>query len=109
MPKTSNGQLKNFKRTEKSSVNPIAALYHKYDINYNTIQKQKKLKVHPLNFEKVFKLVHRRQKLTTDFFQLFLIDYFGCDTSISRKKYTMFSGGSYFKGLDNKIIGSVRI
>ena len=65
MTKTNYDQSENFKRIEKkiekSSVNPIAAFDHKYrllffffyEINYNTIQKQKNLKVHPLNFEKV--------------------------------------------------------
>ena len=32
--------------------------------------------------------VHRQQKLTTDFFQTFLIDYFGCDYLNFEKKYT---------------------
>ena len=35
---------------------------------------------------KLFKDVHRRQKLTTDFFQTFWIDYFGCDYLNFEKK-----------------------
>ena len=55
--------------------------------------------------------VHRRQKLTTDFFQTFCVDYFGCDyLNFEEKKYA-YRGfrGSFFKGLDNKIIGFVHI
>ena len=54
--------------------------------------------------------VHHRQKLTTDFFQTFWIDYFGCDyLNFEKKIVTMFSGRSYFKALDNKIIGFAHI
>ena len=44
----------------KSSVNLIAAFDH--EINYTTIKKQKtkNLKVHPLNFEKVFNGIERK-------------------------------------------------
>ena len=55
--------------------------------------------------------VHRRQKLTTDFFQTFELTILVVTISISRKKsiLTMLSRVSYFKGFDNKIIGFVRI
>ena len=43
MIKTNHDQLENFKRIEKSSVNPIAAVDLKYmKKNYNKIHKQKK-------------------------------------------------------------------
>ena len=50
--------------------------------------------------------VHRRQKLTTDFFKLSELTVLVVTISISGKKnmLTMVSGGSFFKGLDNKII-----
>ena len=60
MIKTSYGQLESFKRIEKkiekSSINPTAAFDHKYMIQtIIQLKRQKKnLKVHPLNFEKVF-------------------------------------------------------
>ena len=55
--------------------------------------------------------VHRRQELTTDFFKLFQLTILVVTISISRKKnmLTVVSGGSFFKGLDNKIIGFVHI
>ena len=55
--------------------------------------------------------VHRRQKLTTDFFKLFELTVFGCDYNNFEKKnmLTVVSGGSFFKGLDNKIIGFLHI
>ena len=55
---------------------------------------------------------HRRQKLMTDFFQTFWINYFGCDHLNFEKKniyLPWFPGGSFFKGLDNKIIGFLHI
>ena len=54
-----------------------------------------------------FKDVHRRQKLTTDFFQTFWVDHVGCDYLNFEKKnmVTVVSRGSFFKGRDNKIIG----
>ena len=50
--------------------------------------------------------VHRRQKLTTDFFKLFELTILDVTISISRKKniLTMVS-----EGLDNKIIGFIHI
>ena len=58
----------------------------------------------------MLKDVHRRQKLTTDFFKLFEFTILVVTISILRKKYTyhVFQG-SYFKGLDNKIVGFVLI
>ena len=55
----------------------------------------------------IFKDIKRRQKLTTDFFKLLTI--LVVSISISRKKnmLTVVSRGSFFKGLDNKIIGFV--
>ena len=56
--------------------------------------------------------VHRRQKLATDFFQTFKdLTILVVNISISRKKniLTVVSRGSFFKGLDNKIIGFVHI
>ena len=55
--------------------------------------------------------VHRRQKLTTDFFQTFRVDYFGCEYLNFEKKICLpwFPGGHFFKGFDNKIIGFVHI
>ena len=54
--------------------------------------------------------VHRRQKLTTDFFKLFKLTILVVNISISRKKMlTVVSRRSFFKGLDNKIIGFVHI
>ena len=55
--------------------------------------------------------VHRRQKLTTDFFKLFELTILVVNISIPRKKnmLTVVSRGSIFKGLDNKIIGFVHI
>ena len=55
--------------------------------------------------------VHRRQKRTTDFFQTFRVDCFGCEYLNFEEKnmLTMVSRGSFFKGLDNKIIGFVHI
>ena len=48
--------------------------------------------------------VHRRQKLTTDFFfKLFELTILVVNISISRKNMlTVVSRGSFFKGLDNK-------
>ena len=61
MTKTNYDQLENFKRIDTSSVNPIAASDDKYiEIKYNTIEKQKKLKVHPLNFKEVFNWTQRK-------------------------------------------------
>ena len=59
----------------------------------------------------IFKDVHRRQKLTTEFFQTFRVDYFGCDYLNFEKKKYVYRGfrGVIFKGLDNKIIGFVHI
>ena len=53
--------------------------------------------------------VHRRQKLTTVFF--FWVDYFGFEyLNFEKKKYAYRgSRGSFFKGLDNKIIGFLHI
>ena len=57
-----------------------------------------------------FKDVHRRQKLTTDFFKLFELTILVVTISISKKNtLTVVSKGSFFKGLDNKIIGFVHI
>ena len=58
-----------------------------------------------------FKDVHRPQKLTTDFLKLFELTVLVVNISISRKKYrlTVVSRGSFYKGLDNKIIGFVHI
>ena len=53
--------------------------------------------------------VHRRQKLTTDFFQTFRVDYFGYLNFEKQNMLTVVSRGSFFKGLDNKIIGFVHI
>ena len=57
------------------------------------------------------KEVHRRQKLTTDFFQTYRVDYFDCEYLNFEKKnmLTVVSRGSFFKGFDNKIIGFVHI
>ena len=60
---------------------------------------------------KWIKDVHRRQKLTTEFFQIFKVDYFGCEyLNLEKKKYA-YRGfqGVIFEGLDNKIIGFVHI
>ena len=58
-----------------------------------------------------FKDVHRRQNLTADFFQTFRADYFGCEyLNFEKKKMlTVVYRGSFFKGLDSKIIGFVHI
>ena len=60
MSKTNYDQLENFQKNWKENwkelVQPVAAFDHKY----NTIQKQKKLKVHPLNFEKVLNWTQRK-------------------------------------------------
>ena len=54
--------------------------------------------------------VHRRQKLTTDFFKLSELTILVVTISISREKIlTVVSGRSFFKGLDNKIIGFLHI
>ena len=55
--------------------------------------------------------VHRRQKMTTDFFKPFEQTILVVKISVSRKKnmLTVVSRGSFFKGLDNKIIGFVYI
>ena len=44
-------------------------------------------------------------------FQTFRVEYFGCDYLNFEKKFmlTVVSGGSFFKGLDNKIIGFLHI
>ena len=57
------------------------------------------------------KQVHRRQKLTTDFFKLLELTILVVTISISRKKYAYhgFRGGSFSKWLDNKIIGFLHI
>ena len=39
-----------------------------------------------------FKDVHRRQKLTTDFFQTFRVDYFGCECLNFEKKKNAYRG-----------------
>ena len=59
----------------------------------------------------VIKDIHHRQKLTTDFFKLLELTILVVNISISRKKnmLTVVSRGSFFKGLDNKIIGFVHI
>ena len=61
--------------------------------------------------DSIIKDVHRRQKLTTDFVQTFRVDYFGCEYLNFEEKVmlTVVSKGSFFKGLDNKIIGFVHI
>ena len=53
--------------------------------------------------------VHRRSKLTTDFFSNFLEDHFGCDYPDSKKKnYTYYVfRGSNFERSGNKITGFV--
>ena len=59
-----------------------------------------------------FKDVHRRQKLTTDFFQTFWVDYFGWGYLSFEKKeygYRGFQGGHFLRGFDNKIIGFAHI
>ena len=54
--------------------------------------------------------VHRRKKLTTDFFKLYELTILIVNISISKKNMlTVVSRGSFFKGLDNKIIGFVHI
>ena len=69
MTKTNYDQLENFqknwKKIEKSSVNPIAAFDHNYMkstlIQFKSQKKNKiKIKVHPLNFEKVFNWTQRK-------------------------------------------------
>ena len=59
----------------------------------------------------MMKDVHRRQKLTTDIFKLFELTILVVTISISRKKnmLTVVSGGSFFRGLGNKIIGFLHI
>ena len=57
------------------------------------------------HFVIALKGVHHRQKLTTDFFQTFRIDNFGCEYLNFEKKKCL----PWFKGLDNKIIGFVHI
>ena len=42
-------------KIEKSSVNPFAAFDQVYEITIIQFKSKKKLNVHPLNFEKVFK------------------------------------------------------
>ena len=54
MTKTNYDQLENFKRVEKKIERARST---RYVINYNTIQKQKNVKVHPLNFEEVFNYI----------------------------------------------------
>ena len=58
-----------------------------------------------------FKNVQRRRKLTTDFFKPLELTILVVNISISRKKnmFTVVSRGSFFKGLDNKIIDFVHI
>ena len=53
---------------------------------------------------KILKEVHCRQKLTTVFFKFFELTILVVTISISRKNdmFTMVSGGSFCKGLDNK-------
>ena len=48
--------------------------------------------------------VHRRQKLTTDFFQTFRVDYFGCEYLNFEKKICLpwFPGGHFLRGLITK-------
>ena len=54
--------------------------------------------------------VHRRQKLTTEFFQTFDFTILVATISISKKNMlTVVSGGSFFKGFDNKIIGFLHL
>ena len=61
--------------------------------------------------ESFFKDIHRRQKLTTDFFKLLELSILVVNISISRKKNmpTVVSRGSSFKVFDNKILGFVHI
>ena len=64
MTETNYNQLENFKiyekKIEKSSVNAIAAFDQKYT-KYTKVQFKNRnmLKVHPLNFEKVFNWIER--------------------------------------------------
>ena len=56
-------------------------------------------------YRPIFKDVHRRQKLTTDFFQTFWVDYFGCDYLNFEKKICLpwfLGGGSFLRGLTAK-------
>ena len=59
----------------------------------------------------MFKDVHRRQKLMTDFFKLSELTILAVTISISRKKnmLTVVSGRFIVKGLDNKDIGFLNI
>ena len=53
----------------------------------------------------LLKDVHGRQKLTTDFFQTFRVDYFHCEyLNFEKKKYmlTVVSRGSFLRGLITK-------
>ena len=52
----------------------------------------------------LLKDIHHRQKLTTDFFQTFLVDYFGCEYLSFEKKnmLTVVSRGSFLRGLITK-------
>ena len=52
----------------------------------------------------MIKDVHRRQKLTTDFFQTFCVDYFGCEYLNFEKKICLpwFPGGHFLRGLITK-------
>ena len=60
---------------------------------------------------RLLKDIHRRQKLTTDFFRPFELTILVVNILISRKKnmLTVVSRGSFFKELDNKIIGFAHI
>ena len=63
--------------------------------NYSTIKNLLSFHVHPVNFiQFIFKDVHRRQKLTTDFFQTFRVVYFRCEYLNFEKKnaYRGFQG-----------------
>ena len=44
------------------------------------------------------------------FFQTFWVDYFSCEyLNLEKNMLTVVSRGSFFKGLDNKIIGFVHM
>ena len=99
--------------TNASLASQIRTEYMKSSILYDRILRAR---IIPLNdsstsFSVDIKDVHRRQKLATNFFKLFELTILVMTISISREKnmLTVVSGGSFFKGLDNKIIGFVHI
>ena len=61
------------------------------------------------NRKRLLKNVHRRQKLTTDFFKLSELTILVVTQFRQKNMPTVVSGGSFFKGLDNKIIGFLQI